>query len=77
MTSIRDRRLPLGLAALLLASCASPGATRDGSAVTESSDPRFAASGCGSGSWGGQCLSMGDSVTGPGATRGEGGAGGC
>jgi hypothetical protein len=43
--SISDRRLPLALAALLLASCAAPGATRDRSAVTESSGPRFAASG--------------------------------
>ena len=43
--SISDRRLPLVLAALLLASCASPGAPRDRSAVTESSGPRFAASG--------------------------------
>ena len=77
MTSISDRRLTLGLAALLLASCASPGATRDGSAVTESSDPRFAAGGCVSGSWGGQRLSMGDYVRGLGATRGANAAGAC
>ena len=31
---------------------------------------------CAIGSWGGWCLSLGDYVTGPGATRGAGGAGG-
>ena len=31
---------------------------------------------CGIGSWGGRCLSMGNYVTGLGATRGAGGAGG-
>ena len=39
------RRLALVLAALLLASCASPSATRDGSAAGEASGPRFSASG--------------------------------
>jgi CGNR zinc finger len=32
---------------------------------------------CGSGSWGARCLSLGDYVTGTGATRGATGAGGC
>jgi len=32
---------------------------------------------CGSGSWGGQCLSLADYVIGPGATRGATAAGQC
>ena len=40
-------------------------------------EERFGVAVAGSGSWGGRCLILGDSVTGPGATRGAGGAGGC